>query len=151
VSYDATDARRALLDEVALAIEELAKALAAVGEAYDGVDEQTADRLEAALFKPLQGAYASATRTHAGFATRSGLPGRTFRPAPQPHPRAVRDHVEDAVDDAAHADQILADLQDSMRPVEVGDPELRSGLAETRRRLGEVPGQAAGVLRTLGR
>jgi hypothetical protein len=46
---------------------------------------------------------------------------------------------------------VLAELQDSMAPVEVGDPELRAGLAEVRRALGEMPGAARRVLRVLGR
>jgi hypothetical protein len=151
VTYTASEARRELLDEVAQAIDELARSIAAAGEAYDAVDERMADRIEADIFKPLQGAYAAATRTHSGFATRHGLPVRRFDPAPQPAPRGVRDLVEEAVDDAAHAEQILADLQDSMAPVEVGDPELRAGLADVRRRLGEMPGRAESLIRVLGR
>ncbi len=38
-----------------------------------------------------------------------------------------------------------------MAPVEVGDPELRAGLADVRRRLGDVPLQADRLLRVLGR
>jgi hypothetical protein len=63
----------------------------------------------------------------------------------------VRELVEDAVDSAAHADQVLADLQDSMAPVEVGDPELRGGLADVRTRLGELPSRAQELIRVLGR
>jgi hypothetical protein len=151
VTYTASEARQELLDEVALAIGELARAIAAVGEAYDALDERMADRLEAELFRPLQGAYAAATRTHAGFASRHGLPSRRFDPAPAPAPHGVRRLVEDAVDNAAHADQVLADLQDSMAPVEVGDPELRAGLADVRTRLGELPSRAQELLRVLGR
>jgi hypothetical protein len=151
MTYTASEARQELLDEVAQAIDELARAIAAVGEAYDAVDERMADRIEDELFRPLQGAYAAATRTHAAFASRHGLPTRRFEPAPQPAPHGVRELVERADDDAAHADQILGDLQDSMAPVEVGDPELRAGLADVRRRLGELPARAEGVIRVLGR
>ena len=49
------------------------------------------------------------------------------------------------------ADAVLVRLQDSMRPVEVGDAELRAGLAEVRTLLGEVPGRARQVQRLLGR
>jgi hypothetical protein len=150
VSYASSQARRELLGEIAQAIDELARALAGVGEAYDALDEQTADRLEEELFRRLQRAYAAATRTHGAFA-RHGLPTRTFGPAPQPGPRGVRELVETAADDAAHADQILADLQDSLMPVEVGDPELRAGLAEVRRVLGELPARTQSLLRVLGR
>jgi hypothetical protein len=38
-----------------------------------------------------------------------------------------------------------------MMPVEVGDPELRAGLAEVRELLGEVPTRAREFVRTLGR
>jgi hypothetical protein len=151
VTYAADEARKELLTEVAQAIEELSRAIAAVGEAYDAVDERMADRIEAELFKPLQGAYAAATRTHAGFAARHKLPTSPFPPADQPGPHGVRDLVEEAIDNAAHAEQILADLQDSLAPVEVGDPELRAGLADVRRRLGELPGQAERLIRVLGR
>jgi hypothetical protein len=151
VTYAAAQARQELLGEVAQAIAELARAIAAIGEAYDAVDERMADRIEDELFRPLQGAYAAATRTHTGFATRSGLPAVRFDPAPPPAVKPVRELVEEAADDAAHAEQILADLQDSMAPVEVGDPELRAGLADVRRRLAELPARADGLLRVLGR
>ena len=151
MTYASAEARQELLSEVALAIEELSRSIAAVGEAYDAVDERMADRLEEELFRPLQGAYAAATRTYAGFAARHELPGRRFAPAPAPAPHGVRSLVEDAVDTAVHADQILTDLQDSLAPVEVGDPELRQGLADVRRRLGEIPARADGLIRVLGR
>jgi hypothetical protein len=38
-----------------------------------------------------------------------------------------------------------------MRPVEVGDAELRSGLAEVRALLGRLPERAHAFTRTLGR
>jgi hypothetical protein len=151
VSYATTEARKELLAEVAEAIEEMSRSIAALGEAYDAVDEAMADRIEAELFKPLQGAYASATRTYAAFAARHDLPQRKFTPASPPAPHGVRDLVEQAADEAAHAEQILADLQDSMAPVEVGDPELRAGLADVRRRLGELPAQATRLISVLGR
>jgi hypothetical protein len=151
VSYASAEARQELLSEVALAIEELARAIAAVGEAYDAGDERMADRIEEELFRPLQAAYAGATRTYTGFASRHELEARRFPPAPAPAPHGVRSLVEDAVDAAAHADQVLADLQDSLAPVEVGDPDLRGGLADVRRRLGEIPGRADGLIRVLGR
>jgi len=36
-------------------------------------------------------------------------------------------------------------------PVEVGDAELRAGLADVRERLGELPDRGHNLLRTLGR
>ena len=59
--------------------------------------------------------------------------------------------MDNAVDSVAEADAVLSELQDSMMPVEVGDPELRAGLAEVRELLGEVRGRAREFVRTLGR
>src|SRR3712207_8397736 len=56
-------------------------ALAALGAAYDRLDEAAADRLEEQLFRPVQAAYGRAQRTYAGFAERHGLPGRSFAAA----------------------------------------------------------------------
>ena len=86
IAYKAQDGRQELLDDLARATEALAVALAAAGEAYEQLDERNADRLEDELFRPLQLAYGQARRTHAGFAERHGLPGRTFEPA-SPGPR----------------------------------------------------------------
>ena len=49
------------------------------------------------------------------------------------------------------ANRQIADLQDSMLPIEFGDPELRTGLAEVRTLLDQLPGTAREFLRTLGR
>jgi hypothetical protein len=49
------------------------------------------------------------------------------------------------------ADGDLAQLQDSMIPVEVGDAELRAGLAEVRALVGGLRWQARDLVRTLGR
>ena len=49
------------------------------------------------------------------------------------------------------ADRTLADLQDSMLPIEAGDEELRAGLKAVREPLGEVPLRAREFLRGLGR
>jgi hypothetical protein len=152
VSYIAGEARQELLDTLAEAIDDIAGALAALGEAYEQLGTVPADRLEEELFGPVQAAYGRAKRTHAGFAQRQGLPVRTFDPAPPGLPSTgVKAFVESAVDSAAEADAVLAELQDSMMPVEVGDPELRAGLAEVRELLGDVRGRAREFLRTLGR
>jgi hypothetical protein len=148
----ADDARRELLDEIASAIERLAGALADLGTAYEQLDEQTADRLEDALFRPAQIAYGRAQRTHTGFAQRHGLPAREFAPAvPGTLSHRPGELVERAVEQIAEADEILAELQDSMRPVEVGDAELRAGLADVRERLGTLPDAARELTRRLGR
>jgi hypothetical protein len=141
-----------MLDTLAEAIDEIAAALAALGGAYEQLGTVPADRLEEELFRPVQTAYGRAKRTHAGFAQRHGLPERTFAPANQGLPSTgIRGFIESAVDSVAEADAVLADLQDSMMPVEVGDPELRAGLAEVRELLGNVRARAREFVRTLGR
>ena len=81
----------------------------------------------------MQAAYGRAQRTHAGFAERHGLPGRAFAAASAGLPsQGARGFVEQTADALEEADGILAELQDSMMPVEVGDAELRAGLAEVR-------------------
>lgn len=154
MTYTSDEGRRELLDATAEAAESIGIALAAVGEAYELVDDDTADRLESALFGPLQGAYGRAKRGNAEFAARCQWPPPTFAAAepPQVPPSAgAVGFVEAAVESAQHADDILSELQDSMLPVEVGDPELRASIADVRTRLDVVPGAAQELLRTLGR
>jgi hypothetical protein len=152
VTYVAKDARQELLDTLADAIDHIADSLSAFGEAYEQLGTAPADRLEEELFRPVQAAYGRAKRTHAGFAQRQELPSRNFVPSDPGLPSTgIRGFVESAVDSAADADAALAELQDSMMPVEVGDPELRAGLSEVRELLGEVPPRAREFLRTLGR
>ena len=152
MSYIAGEARQELLDTLGDAIDEIAAALAALGAAYEQLSAAPADRLEEELFRPVQAAYGRAKRTHAGFAQRQGIEGRTFVPAEPGLPSTgIRGFVDDAVASAAQADATLAELQDSMMPVEVGDPELRAGLSEVRELLGAVPGRAREFVRTLGR
>jgi hypothetical protein len=152
VSYIAGEARQDMLDTLGEAIDEIAVALAALGDAYEQLGTVPAEKLEEELFRPVQAAYGRAKRTHAGFAERQGLPGRTFTPATPGLPSTgVRAFVDRAVDSAAEADAVLAELQDSMMPVEVGDPELRAGLSEVRELLGDVRARARDFVRTLGR
>ena len=152
MSYVAAEARQELLDTLGEVVDEIAAALAALGEAYEQLSSAPADRLEEELFRPVQAAYGRAKRTHAGFAERHGLPARTFSPATPGLPSTgIRGFIDSAVDSAADAEAMLVELQDSMRPVEVGDPELRAGLAEVRELLGDVRGRAREFLRTLGR
>jgi hypothetical protein len=151
--YGTREARQELLDEIARAIDELAVALAALGAAYEQLDEHTADRLEEQLFRPVQVAYGRLKRTHAAFAQRHGLPAREFAPAaapglPSQGVRGFLDRAQEAVEDA---DAVLSELQDSMRPVEVGDPPLRAGLAEVRALLADLTARARELVRVLGR
>jgi hypothetical protein len=152
VAYVAGEARQELLDTLGEAIDKIADALAALGAAYERLGTLPADRLEEELFRPVQAGYGRAKRTHTGFAQRHGLPGRTFVPAEPGLPSTgIRGFVDSAVASAAEADAMLAELQDSMMPVEVGDPELRAGLTEVRELLGGVSGRAREFVRTLGR
>ena len=152
MSYVAAEARQRLLDTVAEAIEEIGVSLGALGEAYEALDDDSADRLEEALFRPVQSAYGAARRTYSGFATRSGLPDKTFAPAPEGavahDPRIL---LGRAIDAAGEADLILSELQDSLAPVEVGDPELRAGLAEVRRTLGDIAAKGHDFVGRIGR
>ena len=141
-----------MLSDLAVAIEHIADALARLGEAYEQLDEQHADVLEEQLFRPVQSAYGRAKRTYAEFASRSQLHARSFDThSPGVQSQTVRDLIERAGDAAYDADQAIAELQDSMLPVEVGDPELRAGLSQVRETLSAVPARARGLVRTVGR
>ena len=146
------EARRELLDTLGAATDDIGVALAALGAAYEQLDESHADQLEAELFRPVQLAFGRARRMHAGFAARHGLPGREFES--RPHGLAsigAKGFIEAAVTAVGRADSDLAGLQDSMLPVEVGDPELRAGLAELRELVGGTTRRAREVVRTIGR
>ncbi len=152
MTYVAAEARQDLLDILADQIESIGRGLESLGAAYEALDETTADRLEEELFRPVQTAYGRAQRTHNGFAERHGLPTKTFAPASSSSPgRSVADQLDRALNAIGDADIGLSTLQDSMLPVEVGDPELRAGLADVRSLLGKLPGQARTFARTLGR
>jgi hypothetical protein len=152
VSYNAGEAREQLLVDIAEATDQLALAFASLGAAYEELDEQTADALEEQLFRPTQSAYGRLRRTHAEFAGRHGLPGREFEASSGGlHSADPRVYVDRAIEAIEHADQLLAELQDSMMPVEVGDRELRAGLSETRSTIAELPARARRLMRTQGR
>jgi hypothetical protein len=152
MTYTTAQGRQQLLDTIVQAIEDLAQALAALGEAYEQLDERSADTLEAELFRPVQVAYGRAQRTYTEFAARHDLPSRTFVPAAPGHPsQGVKGFLESAVDAVARADGELATLQDSMLPIEVGDPTLRAGLEQVRTLLGDVRGRARELVRRFGR
>jgi hypothetical protein len=150
--YSSAEARQHLLDDLADAIEQLAQALADTGEAYEELEEHAADELEQQIFRPLQHAYGRARRTHSEFASRYGLPPRTFeQPSPGLHTADPRVYISRAIDAVEQADHIIGELQDSMLPVDVGDTELRAGLAEVRGLIAAVPGRGRALLRVFGR
>jgi hypothetical protein len=150
--YTTAQGRQRLLNELAQASEQIALALADLGEAYEALDERSADRLEDELFGPAQAALARAKRAHAGFATRHGLPAHSFGPASAGAPSiGVKGFLEAAVRAIEAADRELAELQDSMLPVEVGDAQVRADLREIRTLLGQLPGRVRALLRIFGR
>lgn len=152
MTYTSAEGKQKVLSDAAIAAEQIAVAMAALGEAYEQLDEQAADVLEEQLFRPVQLAYGRIQRTHASFAARSGLAGRSFAPqTPGPQSQSVQALIERAVHASGEADQTIAELQDSMLPVEVGDTELRAGLAQTREALAQVPLRARALTRTVGR
>ena len=152
VAYSTAEARQELLDDVAAATDDLGVALAALGEAYEHLDDTSGDRLEEALFRPVQVAYGRAKRTHAEFARRVGIPGRTFvQPTPGHPSQGVKGFIDTAVSATTRADDRLGELQDSLRPVDVGDAELRAGLSEVRRLIDGVPARARELTRVIGR
>jgi hypothetical protein len=146
------EARQQLLDALGEATDHLGSALAYLGAAYERLDEHTADQLEEQLFRPVQSAYGRAQRTYSEFAGRYDLPGRKFSQASPGAPSQDARHLIDAaVEAVAQADGTLSTLQDSMLPVEFGDPELRAGLQGVRELLGDLRGRARGLVRTIGR
>jgi hypothetical protein len=152
MAYTSAEARQELVDALAEAIEHIGFALADLGAAYEQLDEHNADRLEAELFGPVQRAYGRAKSTYAQFASRHGMPSRTFAtPSPGIPSIGAKGFIDSAVNAAAEADSALSALQDSSLPTEVGDLELRAALADVRELLGGVRQRARELERTLGR
>jgi hypothetical protein len=146
------EARQQLLDAVADATDQIGSALAALAAAYEQLDESHADELEERLFRPVQLAYGRARRTHAEFAARHNLPVRAFEPRSAGLPSTgAKGFIENAVVFVGRADNALVTLQDSMLPVDVGDPELRAALADLRELVGGIERAARELVRTIGR
>ncbi|MGI8624852.1 MAG: hypothetical protein ACR2NB_15535 [Solirubrobacteraceae bacterium] len=152
MAYVTAEARQELLDTVAEAATEIATALAALGAAYEQLDEGSADTLEEELFRPAQLAYGRTKRTVTGFAERHGMAAPPMPPGVAGRPsRGVKGFVEDAREAVEQAEAILTELQDSLSPVEVGDAELRAGLADVRDRIADLPGRAERFISRFGR
>ncbi len=152
MSYTTAEGRERILDDLAQATAQIELALGYLSEAYELVEVNVADRLEEQLFSPVQASLARAKRTHVEFARRSGLPADVEAGAGGGHrPHGARELIEAAADAIEQADHWIAELQDSMLPVEVGDPELRAGLSDTRTLLTHLPSRARELVRTLGR
>jgi hypothetical protein len=152
MAYTSESARRQLLDQLDQAVDQLALALAVLGEAYELVDERTAGTLEDQLFRPVQAAYAAARRTRSGFAARHQLEAAGPPvPASTAYSADPRVHLERALDAIEGTDHVIAEMQDSMLPVEVGDRELRDGLTEVRELIALAPANGRQLLRLIGR
>lgn len=151
MSYTAQSGREQILQDVASAAQDLGSALASLGEAYEHLDDQAAERMEDELFRPLQAAFGQLKRTHEEFAQRYRLQGRDFPPAPVPLPGDPRHLFERAAESIRAADETLGALQDSLLPVEVGDEALRAGLSRVRVLISPLPPASARLVRTIGR
>lgn len=152
MAVSSAEGRAEILEDLAGAVERIELAGAALAEAFELLSEAPGERLEGELFRPVQRALGRGKRTLSDFAQRSGLEPRPLEPPmPGPPSQGVRAFVEVATVAAAEADGRIAALQDSGLPVEFGDPELRSGLSETRAALGSLGSAAREFLRTLGR
>ena len=152
MAQSALEARQQILDDLAAAVDQLALAVACLGEAFELLPTGAADRLESGLFRPVQRAYALGKRTHTGFAERCSLATREFElPVAGGRSQGARAFVERAVGATTDADRRIAELQDSMLPVESGDGELRAGLGDVRETIAPVAVSARELLRALGR
>ena len=152
MAFTTAEGRQELLDTLAQAANELGFASACLMEAYEQLDEQSGDRLEESCFRPVQLSYGRAKRAHTEFAGRHGLAGGSFDDQPTGlASQGAAAFVARAVESVGVADRTLADLQDSMLPIEAGDAELRAGIEAVREPLSVVPGGAREFLRGLGR
>ncbi len=152
MTYTTAEARQGLLEVVAEVVDQVGLALACLGEVYEQLDERSAERLEDQLFRPVQAAYGRLKCTYSEFASTHSLASRAFEPrSAGAVSHDARVLIERAVAAAAQASQSIAELQDSMLPVEVGDARLRAGLAEVRQLLDAVPARAREIVRTFGR
>jgi hypothetical protein len=152
MAYTTAEARSGMLEEIASAVDRLAAALASFEAAYELLDERSQDQLEEELFRPAQRAFGRLQRTYSEFGRRTGIETRTFAPGSSGmHSHSARALIDRGVDAAREADEMITELQDSLMPVEVGDPELRAGLADVRSTLGVIPDRARDLTRVLGR
>src|SRR5215212_327392 len=113
------EARQQILDDLAGALDQLGLAVASLSEAFEQLAVDPADKLEVDLYRPVQRAYGRGKRTHAQFAERVGLSGDSFQPpAAGVSSQGVKSFVQRAVAAALDADRRVAELQDSMLPIE---------------------------------
>lgn len=151
MSYTNAEGRTQILDDTAAAITQLGIALSELAEAYEHMDERSADHMEQVLHRPLQSAYGQLKRTNAEFARRYGLFAPSAEDSTRPLPEDPRVALEHAADAIQAADDMLAELQDTLLPVEVGDQELRAGLSGTRTVIASLPAACDELISRFGR
>ncbi|MDQ3647826.1 MAG: hypothetical protein M3433_04465 [Actinomycetota bacterium] len=152
MAYTTAEGRQELLDTLAEATSHIGAALESMGAAYEQLDEQAADRLEEELFGPAQKAYGRAQRVYSAFAGRHELTAGPFGPHSSGLPSiGARGFIDEAAAALAEAGAALVSLQESPPWTEVGDTELRAGVAEIRGLVDDLPERARGLVRTLGR
>src|SRR6476620_2389583 len=100
MAYVSQEARQELLGAIAEAVVEVGGALSTLGAAYEQLDEQSGDRLEEQLFRPVQLAFGRLRRTHDEFAARHDIARRASSEQPEPgHPsQGVKGFLEAAID-----------------------------------------------------
>ena len=146
------EVRQGVLDTIGESIEQLGAALAALGIAYELLDERSQDRLEDELFGPVQKGYGRAKKTYADFAARYHLAAANFDPPSSTSgSRDVRRFLDAAIEAVDEAEEVLIHLQDSGQTVDYGDADLRAGLAGVREIIGGVREGGRSFMRTLGR
>ena len=152
MAFTTVEARDRIIGDLEAAEEELGLAVACLGEAFELLATGSADRLEDELFRPVQKAYVRTKRTRTGFAQRVSQDTDEPEPKPPGAPsQGAKGFIQQAIAAASQADLILSELQDSMMPIEGGDPELRASLSEIRELLSPLRVSAGSFLRTLGR
>ena len=152
MTYATAEARQQILEALGETADRLSVVLSQLGAAYELLDEQTAEKLEHDLFAPVRLAYGRTRRAHQAFAQRHELPARAFEPAAPAAPaHGARGLIESAAELVGASDGELAELQDSMLPVEVGDAPLRADIEQVRRQLADYGAHTRALVRTLGR
>ncbi len=152
MAFTTLEGRNQILGDLGAATERIALAAACLAEAYEQLDVTTADRLEEELYRPAQKAFGRAKRTLTQFAERVDLSAPSPDAAePAVKRLSVKEIIERAAASASIGDHQIAELQDTMLPIEVGDAELRAGLAEIRDLLAVLAERTPQFLRTLGR
>jgi hypothetical protein len=152
VSRTLAEDQERIVADLNVATEQLGLAASALGLAFDQLDEVTGDRLDGELFRPTQKAFGRTKRTMTQFAERMGLePPNPSPGSPGLPSQGVKALVERAAASSAQAGHTLSELQDSMLPIEAGDAELRSAIAEVRELIDSIPSRTRAFLRGLGR